>query len=373
MSDRNLLWLVVAAAATFSVALILSVRSTPKPKAPTVPTALIQGLDPSSITKILIDDGDSSVTIQRRGETFVLADKSDYPASVKEINGLINTCMDIKTGNLKSSNSANHEEFEVTPEIADKVIEFQGADDKTLAGIVVGKSTTEPRQTYIRRVGSDEVYSVESVPYIRTQAMDYVDKRLADIEAADIVSAALTGPDFKYSLRRSGEDIALDPMPDGKQLKQYEPKNVLEVLATLECSDIEKEVPGLTFDHKYVAALKDSTVYTVQLGRKDDKSYVTVSSVVTDQSEVTINPNQQDSEEELKKKEALLLARDKAKAFNERHQGWVYELPSWRADNLTKKIDDLVEDLPEPEPVTEAAEVDAEMTPVPLRDDPNSP
>ena len=56
-----------------------------------------------------------------------------------------------------------------------------------------------------------------------------------------------------------------------------------------------------------------------------------------------------ESEEELKKKEALLLAHDKAKAFTPRHAGWAYELSSWQAEKMCKSLADLIEDIPKEE------------------------
>jgi hypothetical protein len=51
-----------------------------------------------------------------------------------------------------------------------------------------------------------------------------------------------------------------------------------------------------------------------------------------------------ESEEELKKKEAKLLARDNAAEFTAKHNGWLYEIAEWKAKNLTKKLEDLLED-----------------------------
>ena len=95
-----------------------------------------------------------------------------------------------------------------------------------------------------------------------------------------------------------------------------------------------------------------------------------------------------ESEEELKKKEALLLAYDNAKALAARHKGWVYEIADWKAKNLTKKLADLLEDeeppdpnavKPEPaepsapaDPNTAKAPADTPTTETPLATDPNA-
>jgi hypothetical protein len=56
-----------------------------------------------------------------------------------------------------------------------------------------------------------------------------------------------------------------------------------------------------------------------------------------------------ESEEELKVKEAKLLADDNAKEFTAKHQGWVYEIAEYKAKNLTKALSDLLEDIEKPQ------------------------
>ncbi|MCK5270143.1 MAG: hypothetical protein KAJ46_05130, partial [Sedimentisphaerales bacterium] len=53
------------------------------------------------------------------------------------------------------------------------------------------------------------------------------------------------------------------------------------------------------------------------------------------------------SEEELKESEAKFLARDAAVDFTKKHKGWIYQISSGKAGNMTKKFSDLLEDKEE--------------------------
>ena len=64
----------------------------------------------------------------------------------------------------------------------------------------------------------------------------------------------------------------------------------------------------------------------------------------TDKSPVVKKRGVVESEEELKEKESKLLARDTTIKFNKKHKNWIYEIESWRAINMTKKFDELIED-----------------------------
>ncbi len=103
----------------------------------------------------------------------------------------------------------------------------------------------------------------------------------------------------------------------------------------------------MTFDGGFVCRLKDSTVYTLKIAQKDDKTYVTCEAEFTDKTPVLISIKAQ-PQEELKKKEAKLLAKENTLIFTRKHQGWVYEISEWKAKNLTKELSDLIEDEEKP-------------------------
>ena len=112
---------------------------------------------------------------------------------------------------------------------------------------------------------------------------------------------------------------------------------------------MKRKSSDLTFDKQFACRLKDSTVYTLGIAQEDGKTYVTCQAEFT--GEIPQKERRVESEEELKKKEAKLLAYDKAKEFSVKHQGWVYEIAEYKAKSLTKKLSELVEDEKKPEEV----------------------
>ena len=49
----------------------------------------------------------------------------------------------------------------------------------------------------------------------------------------------------------------------------------------------------------------------------------------------------------MKKKTPAFEAHDKAVSFNRKHSPWIYQISSWDAKRLRKKLDDLLEDKEE--------------------------
>jgi len=351
MSNRNLGILAIVAAIMVLWAVVQSRLSNRSTVEPSGPSYLIQGLDPSEIDSIVVGHGDNAVTIQRSEQQFRVVNEADYPADPKRINDLITKCLDIKTLESYTSNPRNHEDLEVTEEKAQGVVKFLKADGSVLTGVIIGKALENGQNTYVRLASQDSVYLAESAPYIRTTAIDYVNQEIASVEREDVNSVTVTTPDGSYTLRSAeGDAVVMVDLPEGKKLKDSDAKSVLGGLNSLRFDDVNtpSAVGELSYDYRYVCRLDDSTEYRLQIARKDGKAYLTCEAEFTDKTPVTMKPGQVESQEELKKKEAKLQAQERAQRFTLRHKGWVYQIPEWKANYLTKRQADLVEDRAKP-------------------------
>jgi len=353
MSNKKLTILGIVAVCMVIWAVVQSHISNKPKTVPGKPAYLIQGLNPADIGSIVLGAGEDEVSLKRRSGRFVVFNKDNYPAETKQINDLITKCLDIQTSQFVTDNPENHEALGVTEKDARNVVKFFKADASLLTGVIAGRTKEEGQGNYVRLATSDKVYVAPEVPWIRTGAMDYIAQELILAKREDIESVTLTASDGQYSLKKKedSEDLLLENIPAGKKLKDSDSKSVFNALTDLRFTDVKKKSTAngeLTFDRQYVCRLKDSTVYTISIAQKDDKTYVTCQAEFTDTTPVTIK-KEGESEEELKKKEAKLLARDKAKQFTTEHQDWIYEIADWKAKNLTKKLSDLLEDEPKPE------------------------
>ena len=356
MSNKTLMILGIIAVCMVILAVLVSVSEKPK-TGPGKQAYLIQGLDLAEIGSILIGTGDNAVTLRRRGQDFVVANKQNYPAKTSEINELITSCLKIRTNGVITNNPANHKDLEVTEENARTVIKFLKSEpnDPILAGVIIGKSREKGQDSYARLLSADEtagndVHVATDVPWPRTGAVDYIEQELLSLKREDINSVTVGSNDGQYTLKtkKDSKEIVLQNMPAGKKLKGTDYESVFTALTSLRFDDVKRKSGDLTFDRRYVCWLKDSTVYTLNIAGDDEKSYVSCEADFTDKTPITKGKDVE-SQEELKKKEARLLARDNAQEFTAKHQGWVYEIPDWKAKNLTKELSELIEDGKEPE------------------------
>jgi hypothetical protein len=361
MSNRTLGVLAAVAAVMVLWAVLQARLSTGGRAKPSGPTYLIQGLEPAGIASITVGEGDDAVKIKRQGNQFVVESEGNYPADTKQINDLITQSLDIKTSDLYTDKAKNHADLEVTEDKARHIVKFFKADGSLLTGVVIGKSRETGQGSYVRLASKDEVYLADQVPYFRSRALDYVNQEIVAAKREDVNTVTVTTPEGAYTLRSEGDgdDVVMENVPAGKKLKASDAKSVLTALTSLRFDDVNKpaEVTGLTFDHEYVARLDNTTEYRLKLAKQGDKTYLLAEASYSDTTKVTINPNQPDSAEELKKKEAKLLAQEHVQKFMQRHQNWIYQIPDWKANYLMKKPSELLED--EEKPAEETADAPA--------------
>ncbi len=376
MSDKKLTVLGIVAVFMVIWAVVQS-RVSSRPKTDMDRQAyLIQGLDPVDIDSIVVGTGEDAVTLKRQQGRFVVVNKDNYPAKASEINNLITKSLEIQTSQFVTDNAANHEDLGLMEEKANTLVKFFKPDSSLLTGVVGGKSKELGQGTYVRLASSDVVYVTPSMPWLGGTAMSYIEQELVSVKREDIVSVTVMTANGKYTLKTTdeGKSVILENVPAGKKYKSSDGDSVFTALTSLRCDDVKKSSGELTFDKQYICRLKDSTVYTLKIAQKDDKTYAVCQAEFTDKTPVMIS-TKAEPEEELKKKEAKLLAQENAIKFTRRHQGWVYEIAEWKAKNLIKELSDLIEDEEKPKEEVEVEDpnsIKPDETAIPNIEEPNA-
>ncbi len=382
MSNKKLTILAVVAAVTVVLAVVTSQLNTRKPPVSYKNVNLVQGFDTGRIATVILKSKDEETKITLSGGRFVVTNKDNYPALINEINGLVAEILDIKTVDLVTDDPTNHTDLGVSEDNARYIVKFLDKDAKPIegfGGIIISESDPEKQGVYVRLLGEDKVYLIDGSPWPRMSGLDYIDKRLTSAEEDQIKSVKVTYPDGGYTLTKEddSEEILLEGgIPEGKKFKGSDYKQVFRALTSLQFTDVQKasKVEDPNFDSTYTCTLTDSTVYILQIAAKDDKTFLRADAEFTGDKSVTVKRDGSESDEELKEKEAKLIAIEAAKNFHDRHTGWVYEITSFKADNLKKKLDDLLEDIPEEEKAAEeTTETTAEAENTVGPQDPNQP
>jgi len=286
---------------------------------------------------------------------------------------LISKILEIQTLQFVTDNVSNHEDLGVTEEKATTVVKFFKMDSSLLTGVIAGKAKEVGQGTYVRLASNDKVYVAPSLPWLGGTAMSYVEQELVSVKREDIVSVTVSSANGQYTLKSTddGKGVILENIPAVKKFKSNDGDSVFTALTSLRCDDVTKSSGDLTFDKQFICRLKDSTAYTLKIAQKDDKTYAICEAEFTDKTPVMIG-TKAEPEEELKKKEAKLLAQENAIIFTKKHQGWVYEIAEWKAKNLIKELSDLIEDEEKPKEEVEVEPSNAGFRSKPAVGGPNT-
>ena len=312
------------------------------------PSYLIQGLEPDNIGSIVVGSGEDALTLKRSGRSFVIVNKDNYPAMANRVSGVLTSCLDIETTELVTSDEGNYADLGVTEENAQAIVKFLDAEGKVITGLILGKNKEGAEGGYVRRTDSSDVYFTLSTPWVRNDAVGYMDTTLTELATDDIVSVTVDGDDGNYALVKDAAsgDIVLEGMAEGKQFTGTVYKDVFNALKSLSFADVQAGTDGLEFDRSYSCTMKDSTLYKLKIAKKGEDFYVQIGAVYTG-GEIGKDMTRVETDEELKAKEQKLLAKESAMKFAAKHQGWVYKLSSSAGQNLVKDIDDIIEDVEE--------------------------
>ncbi|NQT19485.1 MAG: peptidylprolyl isomerase, partial [Planctomycetes bacterium] len=348
MNNKKLTILVVVAMAMLALTVALHL-GTGRPAGDFVPgAALIQGLDPAAIHKIIIKKGTESATLTRHGKAFAVAEKDNYPASVKEINDLIIKSLEIRCAEKITDSEKSHADLGVTEDSQDALsVSLLGAKDEPLIGFITGKSSEKSSGVYVRLQGKNTVYRTESPLWMAAQPTSYINTDLTSVDKKDVERVEVTTPEDSYTISRvDDKKIALQNIPEGKRVKGTEHENVFHALAGLRLTDVKAAVENkYNWDTTYACHLENGLSYTVRLAKNDGKHYISLSATGPRGDSIEISKDE--SDEELKKKEAILLAMEKASKSNTRHAQWIYEISGYNAENMRKPFAELIEDIPD--------------------------
>jgi hypothetical protein len=354
MSDKKLTILGIVAVIAIAAAVVVNQVSKPRQSSNLVIGPLVGGLDVDQIAKITIsgEKGTQKTTLSRNEGRFVIVEKDNYPAGVKKVNELIAQCLDIRTAELRTEDLAFHKDLGVTEDSAQSVITLWDAESKPIVGIFISKSDEQGRGAYVRLASENKVYLTLNAPSISAVPLDYVDKEFLKVDSGKIVEVTITDPNqHTYALQsKDGGKTITSPrtLPAGKRLKESDCIQVFTAPGGIQIEDVAaaNKVEGLKLDRRYVCKLDDSTVYTFQLGEKDKKTYLSAAAEFTDTEPVTKEKGVVESEEQLKVKEAKLLARDAAERFAKKTAGWLYVISDPVSGEMMKKMTDIVENIP---------------------------
>lgn len=215
-------------------------KSKPKP---------ILAIDWNNVDKLIVEDNDSDVTLTKTENTWVLSN-TKLPIKQDNIQELLRSLDMLQTSWPVATLKSSHKRFEVVKDKFVRRIQIF-SKDKLVEELFFG-SSPGLRQSHVRRVGDDAIYSVDlDTLDINANSEMWIDTSFlatgSDISLIKGPDYSLKRPGASWEFNQSGPSIFLGSSRHGK-LDQAKVEAFTSFLSNLEIISVAQYKPVLTSD-----------------------------------------------------------------------------------------------------------------------------
>jgi len=215
-------------------------KSKPKP---------ILAIDWNNVDKLIVEDNDSDVTLTKTENTWVLSN-TKLPIKQDNIQELLRSLEMLQTSWPVATLKSSHKRFEVVKDKFVRRIQIF-CKDKLVEELFFG-SSPGLRQSHVRRVGDDAIYSVDlDTLDINANSEMWIDTSFlatgSDISLIKGPDYSLKRPGASWEFNQSGPSIFLGSSRHGR-LDQAKVEAFTSFLSNLEIISVAQYKPVLTSD-----------------------------------------------------------------------------------------------------------------------------
>ncbi|MDX1405339.1 MAG: DUF4340 domain-containing protein [Woeseiaceae bacterium] len=268
--------------------------------------------------------GDDAQTVIEKSESgWVVSSRNGYPADVGKLRELLLALADAKAIERKTSNAELYENLGLRdPEIeGSRATRLELGWPEDTVSVVIG-NVAQGGYRYARVGSEPQSWLIDKNPAIPGTTGEWLLREILDIKAADIRSATISHPDGEEirinKISDEGSDFEVTNIPEGRELSYATVANsITGVLSSLSLEDVREagEVSGDAVTTIFETV--EGARIEILTEKSDDESWITVSAT----------------------SEAGL---DAITALNERTSGWQFRIPQYKANQLTRRWDDIL-------------------------------
>ena len=269
--------------------------------------------------------GDAGVTvIHRTADNWVIASRDNYPVDIARIRQLLLQIAAAKMVEQKTSDPDLYSQLGVQdPAIeGSKGTRIQVSGPDVSYDLIVG-NVAQPGYRYVRKFEVSRSWLIDKDPGIPGSPAEWLVRDIIDIKSADVRSVTIRHPDGE-EIRMSKDsadapEFAVVNIPDGRELSYATVANGIGgALNALTLDDVRK---GVAIETDAV-----STTYETFAGNR-----------------IVVLTNEEDGESWI----ALTVAPGDdadtdAASLNERVQGWQFRIADYKANQLTRRWEDIL-------------------------------
>ena len=267
---------------------------------------------------------ESPTVISRASGTWVIASRDDYPIDIGKLREFLLQITDAKILERKTSNPDLYAQLGVQDPAIDgsKGARVQVSGEGFAYDFIVG-NVAQPGYRYVRNFDDSQSWLIDKDPRLPRSAAEWLIKDIIDVNSTDVRSVTITHPDgeeiriSKESADTANFDVA--DIPDGRELSYSTVANsIAGALSALTLDDVRKSGEAGAESVSATFESFDGRRFVVLVTKDDDENWITVTpSPVGD-------------------------AAADAAAINDRLAGWQFRIADYKANQLTRRWDDIL-------------------------------
>lgn len=308
----------------------------------------LPNLNPDEVAKITVTKGEESVTLEREGDRYTIAEAHGYLAKNEAVNRLIRDLLELSLEMEVGRGEDLRAELGIEPP-AEETIDVVLANEagQQMVHLRVGERFEDGAGNYVQRLDVDgqPIYLTDESVFVSTGAESYLDKDILDVASSEI--SRIEGADFVVARGEGdsgGGELELQDVPAGRKVKNAELSRVRNALSRLSFDEVwvadDPEVANLDFEQALRVDLGDQSGYVFSTAQEDERTFLRIAGYHSVQR---IEIDRDESEEQLQEKADVLHRAEEVNQFNSFHGSWIYEIPSSTAEKLALRKADLLE------------------------------
>jgi hypothetical protein len=249
---------------------------------------LFKDLKAADVAAIRIVEPKATLTLQRKDEGWVLAERDGFPADIGKVREFVVKALGLKVGQSEPIGEKDRARLQLEPASATQ-LEFAGADGKPLSKLLIGKKyfKGEPENPdrapgdgrFVMLPADPKTVLVISDPLVQASAASagWIDRTSFLVEKVKTLEVRY--PDGGgYRIERTGDnaDWKLAGLKPGEKLDVPRANAASYVLGQLELADVapkDAKDTGLDNPTLVEATTLDGLAYSIKVGRLEGDNY----------------------------------------------------------------------------------------------------
>ncbi len=328
---------------------------------------LVPGLDGAinDIASVQLIGAEQTLTLARSDDGWSVREKDGYAAEISRVRELLLALADARLLEEKTSNPENYGALglDAPTTIA---LTGDGFDEQRIS---IGNSARRDSATYVRRGDEAPTWLVSGRISAQADPVSWVDPIIINIRGERIQSVSIAHEDGEQlRIEKAGRNetgYVVKDIPAGKELRYESIANAIGTsLANLRLEDVraaDSEESPLAGDGEALTRVRyltfDGLVLEASTFAQGETRWVSFEASVDeaqaerfappgDDGETDASPGDEDAPVTDEQAPSLAEVQAEADTLNAQLSPWVFAIGRYKAEQLTRRMDDLVQDPP---------------------------